>query len=348
MAVSTAKKPTTKLKDPNEFEAIVVNGCLIEPNTIYEVVSKTPNSYTPDVYKQLDASKERFPGVSNTLSLSQENTGFFPSSSVLANDKTAKTYNDKVEKAEMLFQTFAEPLRTLIPDIDRIKLPSDSEFFDKYYQSESNLFSTTVAEGVQYNTAVPLSRFQLYIAIIEGELVMKGAREDDEKMRGMKDEMDYQNNDAQYAYISITNRKSRTEENAEMEMECAYRFGELLRSKKELLIGMLQYISVPALKSATKAELNASYTKNIKGDRDKTKAFADVLEKYDNNEKDFEMEIEILERLKTKKGREVVVKTGTTYYMGETPLGAHPKSVVSALMKDPELYKQFSIKTEED
>lgn len=337
-----------KKKDPNEFYAVVVNGCLIEPNTIYEVVPKNPTANTPEIYKELGASKERYPGVSNSLSLSQENTGFFASSAVLVADKTAKTYTEKAEKAEQLFQIFAEPLRTLIPDIDRIKLPSDNEFFDKFYNLDESPFSVTIAEGVQFNTASPLSRFQLYIAIIEGELAMKGEREPEEKEIGLKDEMDISNNDAQYSYISINKRKSRVEENAELEMECAYEFGNLLRTKKDLLVGMMQYISIPTSKNATKAELNTSYAKNIKGDRAKTKAFADVLEKYKANEKDFEQEIEILEKLKTKKGREAVIKNGTTYYMGETPLGSNPKSVVSALMKDSELLKQFLIKTEDD
>lgn len=341
-------KKTTKSKDPNEFEAIVVNGCLIEPNTIYEVVAKNPTANTPEVYKELGSSKERYPGVSNTLSLSQHNTGFFAASESLRTDKTVKTYSEKEEKAGRLFDIFAEPLRTLIPDIDRIKIPSDNEFFDKHYESDSNIFSVTLAEGVQFNTAHPLSRFQLYIAITEGELAMKGEREDEEKEIGLRDEMDIMNNDAQYAYISITKRKSRVEESAELEMESAYEFGDLLRNKKDLLVGMLQYISIPTSKTATKAELNTSYAKNIKGDKAKTKAFMDVVEKYKADPGNFETEIEILEKLKTKKGREVITKTGSTYYMGDTPLGANPKSVVSALMKDEALLTQFTNKTDDD
>lgn len=346
--MAVAKKPTIKSKDPNDFEAIIVNGCLIEPNTIYEVVAKNPPAASPDIYKELGSCKERYPGVSNGVSLSQENTGFFPTSEIIRSDKTTKTYSDKEEKANRFFDTFAEPLRTLIPDIDRIRIPSDDEFFDRYYKSESGLFYVSIAEGVQFNTADPLSRFKLYIGIIEGELAMKGEREDEEKEIGLRDEMDVMNNDAQYAYISVTKRKSRVEENAELEMECAYDFGDLLRTKKDLLVGMLQYISIPTSKTATKAELNTSYAKNIKGDRAKTKAFADVVAKYKLDPVNFEKEIEILEILKTKKGRETVIKSGNTYYMGETPLGSNPKSVVSALMRDEELLKQFTIKTEDD
>ena len=45
-----------KVKDPNEFEPIVVNGCLIEPNTVYEVVAKEPNLNAPPIYQELGST----------------------------------------------------------------------------------------------------------------------------------------------------------------------------------------------------------------------------------------------------------------------------------------------------
>ena len=176
---------------------------------------------------------------------------------------------------------------------------------------------------------------------------MKGVREDDEKEKGLRDESDILNNDAQYAYVSISNRKNKTEQNAELKMECIYRFGELLRKDKDLLVGLMQYVGVPALKSATKGELTATYNKNVDGNREKTKAFADVLEKLDKEPENFKKEIEILDRLKTKKGREAVVKDGSTYYMGDAPMGSNHKSIAATLLKDEDLLKTFYIKTED-
>ena len=338
-----------KKRNPNDFDPIIVNGCLIEPDTIYEIVAKEPPSSSPEVYKDLGSTKERVPGVSNTVSLSQENTGFFSASPIFNKDEKIKNdWTAREKKADELYRVFAEPLKMFIADIEQIRVPTNDEFFDKNYDRDGkNLFSVTVGEGRQFNTANPLSRFQLYIAIVEGEVAMKGKREDEEKEMGLKDEMDIFNNDAQYAYISITNRKSKKEQLAEMEMDCAYRFGELLRKEKDLLVGMLQYVGVPSLKSSTKAELNTSYKKNIEGNREKTKAFYAVLEKFDKEGEDFRKEIEILERLKTKKGREAIVKDGSTYYMGDTPVGSNPKSIVATLMKDDSLLKTFYIKTED-
>lgn len=245
----------TRKKNPNDFEAVIVNGCLIEPNTIYEVVSKEPPSTVPEVYKDLGSVKERVPGVSNTISLSQENTGFFAASPIFNNDDKIK--NDWVareKKAEELYSIFAEPLKMYIADIEQIKVPTNSDFFDKNYDRDGkNLFSVELGEGAQFNTANPLSRFQLYIGIVEGELVMKGKREDDEKQSGLRDELDILNNDAQYSYVSVNERKSKKEQMAEMEMECAYEFGNLLRKDKDVLVGMMQYIGIPTLKTATKA-----------------------------------------------------------------------------------------------
>lgn len=333
-------------KNPSDFEAIVVNGCLIEPNTIYEVVSKEPGT-APEIYREMGTCKERIPGVSNLCTLSQNDTGFFPGSNLFSRDEKLKNnWAAREKKAEEYYRIFAEPMRSYIADIDQIKIPTNDEFFNKNY--ERGMFSVNIGEGVQFNTDNPVHRFQLYIAIVEGELAMKGKREDDEKELGLRDEMDVYHSDAQFTYISLNNKKSKIEQNNEIEVECTYRFGELIRKDKNLLVGILQYVGVPMLKSATKAELTTAYSNNIKGKRDKMKAFYDVIEKYDKDKVSFKKEIEILERLKTKKGREVIVKDGSTYYMGEIPVGSNPKSIVSTLMKDEELLKTFYNKTEDE
>lgn len=336
-------------KDPSDFDPIIVNGCLIEPNTIYEIVSKEALPSSPEIYRELGSAKERVPGVSNTVSLSQLNTGFFSASSIFNKDERIKNdWKAREKKADEYYRIFAEPLKMYISDIEQIRIPTSDEFFDKNYDRDGkNLFSVTIGEGRQFNTANPLSRFQLYIAIIEGELAMKGKREDEEKEIGLKDEHDIYNNDAQYSYVSISNRKSKNEQMAEIEMDCAYSFGELLRKEKDLLVGMLQYVGVPALKSASKAELNTSYKKNIEGKREKIKAFHSVLERYEKEGDTFKKELDILERLKTKKGREAIIKEGSTYYMGDVPVGSNPKSIVSTFMKDESLLKTFYNKTED-
>ena len=339
----------TTRKKPDDFDSIIVNGCLIEANTKYEIVAKEPSATTPEIYRELGSTKERIPGVSNTISLSQSNTGFYAASSIFNKDEKLKNdWGAREKMADEYYRIFAEPLKMYVADIEKIRVPTDDEFFDKNYDRDGkNFFSVTVGEGRQFDTKSPIERFQLYIAIIEGDVAMKGKREPEEKELGLKDEFELYNNDAQYAYVSISNVKSKNEQSAELEMDCAYRFGELLRKEKDLLVGMLQYVGVPAMKTATKAELNSSYKKNIEGKREKIKAFAGVLEKYDKEGETFTRELEILERLKTKKGREAVVKDGSRYFMGEVPVGSNPKSIVATLMKDEDLLKTFYIKTED-
>ena len=193
-----------KVKDPNEFEPIVVNGCLIEPNTVYEVVAKEPNLNAPPIYQELGSTKERMPGVSNSISLTQSDSGFFLNSTIFNKTDFKSDWVKREQMAKKYYEIFAEPLRMYISEIERIQIPTDDEFFDKNYKNGQ--FSVNIGESIQFNTANPIERFKLYIAIAEGELCMKGKRTEEEKEMGLKDEHDMFHQDAQYAYISITER----------------------------------------------------------------------------------------------------------------------------------------------
>lgn len=338
-----AKKTITR--NPNDFEPIVVNGCLIEPNTTYEVVAKEPSPNSPPVYLELGSVKERFPGVSNTCSLSQYDTGFFSGSPVFNKYDIKNDFVAREKLADLYYETFALPLKIYISEIEKIRVPTDDEFFDSNYPK--GLFTVTVGEDVQFNTSNPVDRFRLYIALIEGELAMKGKREDEEKEMGLKDEMDLYNSDAQYAYVSITERKSKKDQQAELELETAYRYSDLLRKDKDLLVDMLNYINIPTSKNISKSELTTLYKTKIDDNKSQLKAFATVIAEYDAKPQEFKVELELLEKLKSKKGRELIRKEGNTFYFGEKPMGSNLKSVVSSLIKDEDLLKDFYIKTSE-
>lgn len=292
--------------------------------------------------------KERVPGVGNSVTLTPNNSGFYESSAFFnRNDKLKNDWEKRTKLANEYYEVFAKPLKTYIADIEDIRVPTNDEFFDKYYNDGRNILSVDLYEGRQFNTANPLDRFKLYIAVVEGEICMKGKREEDELSLGMKSEMDIFNNDAEYSYVSINNRKSKKEQMANLELDASYRFRDIMLKDKETLIGLLQYINIPVLKTATKGELDISYQKFIYGNKEKIKAFMDVVKKYDEEGDTFKKEIELLDLLKSKKGRTAVIKDGGSYYMGEIPLGSNPKSVVSTLIKDPELLKTFYIKIED-
>lgn len=328
--------------NPNDFEPIVVNGCLIEPNTIYEVVAKEPSDKSPEVYTRLHSVKERYPGVGNSCSLTQSDTGFFDGSPVFNTIEGVKNnWVKRKELADKYFEIFALPMRNYISEIERIRVPTDSEFFDRNYPT--GYLSSTIGETVQFNTANPIDRFKLYIAIIEGQLSMKGKRTEEEKEMGLKDEQDMFHQDAQYSYISLSDSKSKKEIAAEIEMETAYEFGNLLRSEKELLKGLLNYINIPVKKDISKAELNTLYKTKIESDPRKLKDFVEILETYKKSPKGLTAEIDLLDKLNSKKGRELINKDGSSFYFNDTVLGSNLKSVAATLLKpdNQDLLKQF-------
>lgn len=330
------------ITNPNDFEEIVVNGCIISPNTVYEIVPKEPSDKAPEIYHEMGSTKERMPGVSNTVSLTQSDTGFFSGSPVFNKTEFRNDWVKRDELAKKYYDIFAAPMKIYISEIERIKIPTDNEFFDRNYPE--GFFTVKVAEGIQFNTANPIDRFKLYIAIIEGELSMKGKRTDEEKEAGLKDENDMYHQDAQYSYISITERKNKKQQSAELQMETAYEFGRLLREETEVLRNMLSYINIPVKKDTTKSEMNTLYKTKIENDVNKLKDFVSVLEAYTNNPKELLLEFDILDKLRSKRGREIIRKEGSTYYLGESVLGSNHKSIVSTLIKreNEDLLKEFN------
>lgn len=333
------------IRNPNDFEPIVVNGCLVEPNTVYEIVPKEPSDKSPDIYHELGSTKERYPGVSNTVTLTQSDTGFSSGSHVFNRTDFRNDFVKRDKIAEEYYETFAAPMRMYIAEIERIKIPTDNEFFDKNYPD--GYFTVNIGEGVQFNTANPIERFKLYIALIEGELTMKGKRTPEEKEAGLKDENDMFNQDAQYSYISVTERKNKKEQTAEIEMELAYIFGRMLREKTDVLKSILTYINIPVKKDTSKAEMNSLYKTKIEKDAVKLKDFAQMVKEYEDRPIELEVEFDILDKLKTKKGREIIKKEGSSYYINDDiPLGSNLKSVVATLMKkeNDDLLKDFNMK----
>lgn len=331
-----------KVVDPNLFEPIVVNGCLIEPNTIYEIVPKEPSPGSNPVYQELKSMKERIPGVGNTITLTQADTGFFDGSPVFNNsDLTRNNWTLRSKLSKKYFEVFALPMKNYIADIDRIKIPTDSEFFDSIYPS--GYLTVDLREGQQYDTSNPRDRFKLYIAIIEGELVMKGKREKEEKSQGLKDEHDYNSRDAQYCYISISKKKNQRQEKADLQMMLAHRFMEMLFTDKAGLLHILSYMNITVDKQYSQEELTTIYKEVIEKDRNKFKEFTMLLERLDKEGTKFVQEVELLAKLKTKAAKDVLNKQGGTYYLDDIPLGSNLKSVASLLLKNgnEEVYDKF-------
>lgn len=346
MAITSTTRTTVRKKAPTDFDPVIINGCIIEPNTIYEIVRKTPSNSSSDVYKELDSYKERMPGVSNTIALSQVNTGFFPGSSFFNSDPLLKNnWSERQKVSDSLYKIFAEPIKMYISDIENIKIPTNDEFFDRNYdRGGRNFFSTVLSEGVTYDTSNPLSRFQLYIAIIENELVMKGKRDAEELSQGLVDELDIKKSDCPYAYVSITERKKKIKAKADTAMDTSFTYGSILREDPTLLVKILGYINVPVGRESTKSELNVAYTNYIENNPEKMDYLNIMFERYDNDKDYLLKELDVLSSLNSKRGRSLLTKEGSSFYFGDKAVGSNLKSVAKAILDSEDLYKEFTLK----
>lgn len=330
-------------KQSGSFEPIVVMGCLIEPNTVYEVVPREPNDKAPEIYREMGSMKERHPGVSNSVDLTQGNTGFFPDSPSFNNTDYRSDWKKRADMAKRYYEVFAEPMKMYLPEIERIKVPTDNDFFDKAYVT--GMLTADVGEGIQFNTENILDRFKLYVAIQEGQLAMKGKRTDEERKEGLKDEWDPVNQDAQYCYISITERKVKKEQDAQVEMDTVFRFMDLLRKDKEVLSQMLSYIGIKVSPEAPDAAFNVAYKNNIESNKSKFKDFLFILERFDSDSVGLKRELDLLAKVVSPKGKELIKKDGVYFYYKGTSLGSNSKSMVAALMKpeNADLLKSFEL-----
>ena len=269
--------------------------------------------------------------ILNNILCSQSDSGFFLNSTIFNKTDFKSDWVKREQMAKKYYEIFAEPLRMYISEIERIQIPTDDEFFDKNYKNGQ--FSVNIGESIQFNTANPIERFKLYIAIAEGELCMKGKRTEEEKEMGLKDEHDMFHQDAQYAYISITERKSKQEKQSEIEMEASYQFGDLLRKDKDSLLSILSYINIPVKKDTPKSELNTFFKTKIEPFKLKLKEFVEIIEKYNSNPDELKLEFDIIDKIKSKKGKEILLKQGSSYYYNDTVLGSNVKSIASTFMK---------------
>lgn len=344
-----------KGNDPNYFDPIVINGCLIEPNTVYEIVAREPYSWSPAEYVEMGSCKERHPDVGNSVTLSQQDSGFYDMSPIFNTDSEIKNdWTERKKRADLYYDIFAAPMGMYIPEIERIRIPSDNEFFDNLYntvdpQTNRSILTVSIGEGRQFNTANPVDRFHLYIAIIDRQLIMKGKRDEDERAVGLRSEDDYgYNSDAQYAYISVTSRKNKAEQKAEFVFNLTNRFGELLRSDKPLLLGLLRAINFNLRATIDDAALITLFQNKIVSNPNILREFSKVLEQYDANPKGYGEELKILELLESEGGRKIINVRGTTFYLGEHSLGANLKGAAHILRNDPELYKTFMTQLEKE
>lgn len=327
---------------------IILKGCIIEDNTIYEVFNRSPKRgevlphYSDPRY---DSVKEKMPGVGNTFSFATANnlydTGFNENSEIFNQDKeVSNDWAKREKKAREYFKFIMEPLRGLILDIDQAKEPMNYEFFENE-DLYKNFFKVNLYAGRVFNTSNPVDKLHLYISIITGNICMQGDRTEDEKKLGLKNENEVKDGNAQYSYASLKNNKTKAEVNVDTEMTAVFNFGSYLKEDKETLISILNSMDMGVKEDIEDIRLKSLFKIHILANLDKVKKFNSIVETYEKDPKTFTKIAEIEKKVNSPYARKVLFKDKNTWYMGETPLGSNKKSMIQTFNKDEALYQKF-------
>lgn len=328
---------------------IVVNGCIIEDNTIYEVSARSPradNSLPHYRDPKYDSVKEKMPGVGNTFSFGADmnglyNTGFHPNSKVFDADKdVASDWNKREKKAKEYYSFIMEPLKHLILNVDRAKEPLNYEFFENE-DLYRNFFKVDLHSQVVFNTANPKDKLAMYIAILTNNLCMQGKRTEDEKKLGMRDEDTYGDTNTQYVYTSIKNQKTKSEKTTEAEFDAIYNFKFYLKDNKEVLLDILNNMNLGVRRDVTDVRLKAIFKSQVLNTNENINKFNKSIEDYEKDPKTFNKLSEITALVNSPSARKAIVKEGKTWYLGDVALGSNKKSVIDKLYKNEELYQKF-------
>lgn len=334
-----------KLHEEFREEGIVVNGCLIKDNTVYTVVSKSPRS-APDVYRrQLDSEKEKLPFVSNVKCFGNVNglvdNGFHPNSDVF-NRMRIKDYQERQEKAEQFVEIFLEPLRSMISydDFERFTDPRAYDIFEG--EKYPDLAFCDVREQRQFNTANPIDRYHMYLAVISDGLVEKGSRSSDELEKGQSDEII---SNAQYAYESKDKVKSFREKSAINNVKASANFGKLLAEDRETLINLLNFNfskhnNLVNIKDSDETLYIVFDTAILKhpDHRARTRKIVAEFEEYENDKKKYKAVFEVYNAI-LKNDKEFYDEKGSLVINGQEY--ANPKLAAQNIAENPKSYKEF-------
>lgn len=328
---------------------IIINGCIIEDNTIYEVSARSPradNSLPHYRDPRYDSVKEKMPGVSNTFSFGADmnglyNTGFHANSTVFDSDKTiAHDWDKRGKKAKELYDYIMKPLQHLILDVARAKEPLNYEFFEDE-DLYRNFFKVDLHSQKVFNTSNPKDKLAMYISIITNNLCMVGKRTEDEKKLGLRDEDSFSDLNTQYVYSSIKNKKTKVEKNTESEFDATYNFTHYLKQDKDTLVSVLNSLKLGLKSNITDTRLKSIFKTQVLNNPESINKFNKLIEDYEKDPETFNKLSEITSKVNSPSSRKAITKEGKTWYMGETPLGSNIKSVVDKFHKDEALYQRF-------
>jgi hypothetical protein len=311
----------TSVKAADDFK-VTVHGFEIKSNTIYQVIPK-PDEDAPDGFRRERTTKMLSPRISENVgcvknpSSNTWDTGFYlysPCYNKLPMEKRQAIVENVVKNIK-------EPIENLYGGDNRLDQNND-EFWDEY--------SFELRNGAIFNTAEPKDLLNLYMAILHGTLAPK----DQASTERFKQ--------ASYCVVNkneVIDRKLSRDLNYN---KAVGSFFALLENDKSTLVGILNYIGLPARMDTDEVTLNNTVTNFLKnkqsGDQN-TEIFLDAF-KIAKTEKGKE-EIQIYQNLKELAKKGVIRKEGSVYKLGEESLGATFKIAAKTVAGDQTLQEKL-------
>jgi hypothetical protein len=309
------------VKAADDFE-LTVHGFKLKGNTIYQVIPK-PDEDAPDGFRRERTTKMLSPRIDEIVGCIKNpqtntwDTGFYEHSPCYKH----LPFEEREITVAKAVKNIKEPIENIYGGVDKLGQNND-EFWDDY--------AIRLKNGRIFNTNEPKDMLDLYIAILHGSLAPKELAST-ERFR-----------DASYCVVNkneVIDRKLSKDLNYN---KAVGNFFALLENDKPTLVGILNYIGLPARIDTDEVTLNntvTNYLKNKQSGEQNTEMFLEAFKaaKTDEGKK----EIQIYQQLKELAKKGIVKKEGTLYILGDSKLGASFKIAAKTVAGDQKLQEKL-------
>lgn len=324
--VQTKSSNLTEKLDKDNNKLFTIHEFDIKKDTLYEITEKIDAS-APDGFKDWGTSKilssevfDHYPGAVYDSNRNVWDTGLYETSSSFL-----QTFPPAVRTAVL------KSLKTNIVDkmeeengegiLDHTK--ANNEYWDK--------FQIKVTRGELFDTAKPLQLLKLYLLLVHKRVTPKPLEHHPEFRNSM------------YCIVDKDAVLSRDSENALAEMKANGAFSVLLQNDKRNLVQVLNYVGISATDASTDAAITLAFANWLKNKDDKyqnTKIFLDVVDKFNSEAGQEEIQIHAeLKRLYAK--GKVKVKSGEVW-INDVYISNNYKNAAREIQTNPEFKELFA------
>jgi hypothetical protein len=311
----------TAVKASDDFK-VLVHGFEIKSNTIYQVIPK-PDEDAPDGFRRERTTKMLSPRISEIVGCIKNpntntwDTGFYVYS---------PCYNHlPMEQREIIVNSVVknikEPIENLYGGGNKLDQNND-EYWDE--------FAFELKNGAIFNTENPKDLLNLYMAVLHGTLAPKELASAER---------------FKFASYCVVNKNEVIDRKLSKDLnynKAVGNFFALLENDKETLVGILNYMGLPATSGSDEVTLNNTVTNFLKSKQSgeqNTEIFLDTF-KIAKTE-DGKKEISIYQNLKELFKQGKVTKDGMDYKLGNEPIGASFKIAAKRVAGDQKLQEKL-------